>query len=149
MDRLTQELGAAPGTFQEKSSIGIAIDPATGAEVNIRFTSSDVNQNIYPPILELGQDINRLLLDLPDNIACEVIESGICLTGGGSCLRGMAQFLAAATKIETKVAADPIYATVNGAGKMLEARWPESVRQLWAQNQVRARASSEPTKDHV
>ncbi len=124
-ERLTRELGAAPGTVVEKSLIGIGIDPNAEAEAGIRFTGMYVNQAIHPPILELAEVINGVLLALPDDIACEVIESGICLTGGGACLRGMVDFLHAATRIDISVASDPVHAAIDGAGKMLENGWFE------------------------
>jgi rod shape-determining protein MreB len=127
-ERLMQELGTAPGAILENLSSGIRADHNGGSETSICMTSLQVNQAIHPLIVELGEVINGFLLGLPDDIACEVIESGISLTGGGACLRGMADFLSAATRMDIKVADDPIHASINGAGKMLKQGWPDDTR---------------------
>ncbi len=124
-ERLMQELGAAPGAIRENLSSGIMADHNGGIEASVCMTSLQVNQAIHPLIFELGEVINGFLLGLSDDIACEVIESGISLTGGGACLWGMADFLTAATKIETRVAGDPMHAAIYGAAKMVENGWFE------------------------
>jgi rod shape-determining protein MreB and related proteins len=133
-ERLTQELGTAPGTNVENWSSEIRADLNTGNEASICLTSLQVNQAIHPPIIELGKVVNGFLLDLPDDIACEVIESGISLTGGGACLRGMADFLGALTRMQVRISHNPLHAVISGAAKMLENGWLESIRQPWMQH---------------
>ena len=50
----------------------------------------------------------------------EVIENGICLTGGGAQLQGLPERLAAATSLDVRVADDPMMAVINGARQMLD-----------------------------
>jgi rod shape-determining protein MreB len=60
-----------------------------------------------------------LVRGLEDGAAVEVIESGVCLTGGGSYLPGMKELVAAETSLDVRVAGDPLRAVINGAAKML------------------------------
>ena len=63
--------------------------------------------------------IVKAVRDLPDKTACEVIESGICLTGGGACLPGMAARIASETLIQVNLAPDPLRTVIRGAQQML------------------------------
>jgi rod shape-determining protein MreB and related proteins len=62
----------------------------------------------------------RVLACAPtDGAAVEVIESGVCLTGGGSYLPGMKELVAAETSLDVRVSGDPLRAVINGSGEML------------------------------
>jgi rod shape-determining protein MreB and related proteins len=49
-----------------------------------------------------------------------VIETGLCLTGGGAQLQGLSERLADATSLAVRVADDPMRAVINGACQMLK-----------------------------
>jgi rod shape-determining protein MreB len=59
--------------------------------------------------------------DLPARASCEVIESGIWTTGGGSCLRLVRDRIARVTSIDLRPAHDPLHAVIAGAGRMASA----------------------------
>ena len=63
--------------------------------------------------------IRDAVKDLPPEIGCEIIESGIHLTGGGACLPGMADLIAAETRVDVHPAKNPLRAVINGARQML------------------------------
>jgi rod shape-determining protein MreB len=65
--------------------------------------------------------IFNFLRDLPPAVAAEVIEDCIWLTGGGACLRGMAERIAEITTLEVRLVPDPMHAVINGAARMLSA----------------------------
>ena len=72
------------------------------------------------------------LKKLPGNISCEVLECGICLTGGGICITGMDSLIAASTSFEVRVAPDPIHSVINGAIQTLQywkgkENWGENI----------------------
>jgi rod shape-determining protein MreB len=64
--------------------------------------------------------ISIFLKALPDDIAAEISESGIYLTGGGSRLTGMAERIQSETGIVTTCVDDPLRAVIYGASKMLD-----------------------------
>lgn len=55
------------------------------------------------------------LKDLPDRLACDVIDSGICLTGGGSLIPGVRAYLERQLRIGIKVAGNPLVSVAEGA----------------------------------
>ncbi|UFS69284.1 rod shape-determining protein [Geomonas sp. RF6] len=73
----------------------------------------------FPVLAEIADTVDLFLRSLPDHVGCEVIESGICLTGGGALIPGVRDYLAGRTGIEVKVAGSPRNAVVEGARVIL------------------------------
>jgi len=73
-----------------------------------------------PVLAKILKMIETGLKKLPENISCEVVESGICLTGGGSCILGMDSLIGAHTGLEVLIAPDPMHSVINGAIQTLE-----------------------------
>lgn len=65
------------------------------------------------------REIADFLHDLPPDLSCEVIENGLCLTGGGALLPGLALRIARRTSLDVSVPPDPLHAVINGARQML------------------------------
>lgn len=81
--------------------------------------SADVCEAIRPVVASITETVGGALVSLGHKAAAEVIETGICLTGGGACLRGMDEVIAYGTSVVVRVAPDPLRAVVNGAGQIL------------------------------
>lgn len=64
-------------------------------------------------------EIAAFLHDLPPELSCEVIESGLCLTGGGALLPGLATRIAQRTSLDVTVPPNPLHAVIHGARQML------------------------------
>ncbi len=67
------------------------------------------------------EKVLETLRQLNPQLAVEIIESGITLTGGGAQLRGMAKLMASETAMEVRLASNPLLSVINGAGRMLSA----------------------------
>ena len=72
------------------------------------------------PVLAIVEKVKRVLEQTPPELAADVIERGIVLTGGGALLRGLDRLLYAATGIEVHVAEDPLSCVAIGTGRALE-----------------------------
>lgn len=68
---------------------------------------------------EISGAFDRFLRDLDDDIGCEVIESGIHLTGGGALIPGIREYLEERTGINVTVAGNPRAAVAEGARAIL------------------------------
>lgn len=79
----------------------------------------DILNVIEPVVNKIVRMIETSLKKLPDKIYCEILESGICLTGGGACIEGMDRLIAFRTNMEVRIAPDPIHAVINGAAQTL------------------------------
>lgn len=72
-----------------------------------------------PAVEKLIDTVNSFLLDLPHSLGCEIIESGIWLTGGGALIPGMRERLEEQTGISVSIAENPRTAVVEGARVIL------------------------------
>ena len=107
------------------------IDIAKRRVVSIEVGNEETLAAIEPIVSRILKMIQVALRKLPEHISCEVLESGICLTGGGSCIKGMDRLIALKTGLNTRIASDPIHAVINGAIQTLEF-WKE--KQSWWEN---------------
>lgn len=67
------------------------------------------------------RELDRFLRGLPHRVGCEVLESGIDLTGGGAGLPGFRERVESATGIAVRVAEDPVHAVIRGLRAILGA----------------------------
>ena len=116
-ERLTHELAALrQGNDMTGRDIPVhGMDIIRRREVNIAVHSREILDAMAPVLAKILKMIEAGLKKLPENISCEVLESGICLTGGGSCITGMDSLIAASTNLEVRVAPDPMHSVINGA----------------------------------
>ena len=72
------------------------------------------------PLQMILESVKGLFERTPPELASDITENGICLTGGGALLYGMEKFIAEQTKVPCYVAEDPISCVAIGTGKVLE-----------------------------
>jgi rod shape-determining protein MreB len=117
--RLLRKAGAGDRKLPSSPLVAAGVDCRTGAQRRVQVSCKEVVEVIDPVIEKVVGSIGQAVKDLPPELACEVIESGIHLTGGGACLSGMAGLIAGETRIEVKIAPNPLRAVIDGARKML------------------------------
>jgi rod shape-determining protein MreB and related proteins len=123
-ETLMRRAGAGdPGAAQDRGApptfAAVGRDRASGRRVGVALRRDALQGAMEGPVAALVGSMRRLLRELPPRVACEVIESGICLTGGGALLPGLRDRIAAGTAHEVRTAADPMHAVINGARRML------------------------------
>lgn len=91
------------------------IDILRRSEVSINVNSDDIVFAMTPVINKILRMIEVGLQKVPESIFCEILESGICLTGGGACIKGIDRLIAFRTKLNVRIAPDPIHSVINGA----------------------------------
>ncbi len=117
--RLTHRLGSPLEMAGEQWFFAEGIDQNSTRHVKLRVSSLDLAEAIEPVLKIIIEAIHQTVRDLPPETSCEVIEGGICLTGGGANLRGICQRLSLATSLDVHTAPDPMRAVINGARQML------------------------------
>lgn len=91
-----------------------------GLARSVDRTGSQMAAAALQPVLEeIAVTIDSFLRDIPDDLGCEVIESGICLTGGGALIPGVREFLEQRTGIGVTVSGNPRTSVVEGARAIL------------------------------
>lgn len=93
---------------------------ANGQPVTISVSADDVREALLLPLKSVFEAIHHVLEQTPPELAADLLESGITMTGGGALLRGLDRFLHEATGLPVHVAAQPLDCVAEGAGRTLE-----------------------------
>ena len=91
-----------------------------GLPKSVEITSEQVRQALAEPVDQILDSIRYTLDRTPPELAADIIERGITLTGGGALLRGLDKLIAAETGMPVRVAENPLDCVVNGTGICLE-----------------------------
>ncbi len=91
-----------------------------GLPKSVEITSEQVRQALADPVDQILDAIRYTLDRTPPELAADIIERGITLTGGGALLRGLDKLISSETGMPVNVAKNPIDCVVNGTGICLE-----------------------------
>jgi rod shape-determining protein MreB len=95
-------------------------DQVTGLPKIIQISSSEVTEAIGEPLQAVVSTVRSTLEKTPPELAADIIDRGMVLTGGGAQLRNIAQLLTQETGVPCYVAENPIACVALGAGRALE-----------------------------
>ena len=95
-------------------------DLIQGLPRQVTITSADVAKAIEESIGTIVNGIRRVLELTPPELAADIIDKGVILTGGGALLRGLPELVTQQTEIETVVADSPMECVALGTGKALQ-----------------------------
>jgi rod shape-determining protein MreB len=95
-------------------------DQITGLPKIIQVNSSEVTEAIGEPLQAVVSTVRSTLEKTPPELAADIIDRGMVLTGGGAQLRSIAQLLTQETGVPCYVAENPIACVALGAGRALE-----------------------------
>ena len=100
-------------------------DLVTGIPQNIIITSEEVRKAISEQVDSIVQAVRIALEQTPPELAADIVDRGIVLTGGGALLRGLDLLVAQETGMPVHVAESPLDCVVDGTGKRLEVTMPK------------------------
>ena len=95
-------------------------DMVAGLPKTVQVSSVEIREALSEPVTAIVEKVKRVLEQTPPELAADIIERGIVLTGGGALLRGLDKLLTAATGIPVYVAEDPLSCVAIGTGRALE-----------------------------
>ena len=93
----------------------------TGLPEAIEVSSIEIREALRGALTAIADLIKDALEETPPELLDDVMVSGICLAGGSSMLRGLAQRIAEETNVPAWVADDPMTCVARGAGMVLES----------------------------
>ena len=88
----------------------------------LRLTGQDVRGALERPLAQIIEATKETLTDTPPQLACDVIDRGITLTGGGSLLHGLAEQLGRETGLPARPAHSPSTCVAIGASRSVESQ---------------------------
>ncbi len=125
-DRTAEEIKIAIGsavTQREESKMEVrGRDLLTGLPQTVEVTSQEIRECMSETISQIVARVKNVLEKTPPELASDIIERGIFLTGGTALLRGLDTLIAETSNVPTYVAEDPLSCVAIGTGKALEQR---------------------------
>ena len=113
-------VGSAIQLPQELSIVVKGRDQVSGLLSRIELTSEDVREAMREPLKEIADALKTVLEMMPPDLAGDIVENGVVLTGGGALIRGLDKYLSDIVKLPVFVADEPLMAVARGTGKALE-----------------------------
>jgi rod shape-determining protein MreB len=113
-------IGSALPLEEELSREVRGRDQVSGLPKTIQITSAEVTEAIAEPLAAIVGVVKSVLEKTPPELASDVIDRGIVMTGGGALLRHFHQLLTKETGVPCYVADNPMACVALGAGKALE-----------------------------
>jgi len=121
-ERIKKEIGSAQATTESHHIVGSLSgrDVARGGPCEISITQAEIADALREPISQIVQIVGTALEQTKPEIAADIIDRGITMTGGGSLLRNIDRVLADETGLPVQVAKEPLTCVALGAGRVLE-----------------------------
>jgi len=91
----------------------------SGLLSTIELGSEGVRSAIKEPLKEIATAVRNVLEDMPPDLAGDVVDNGVVLTGGGALIRGLDTYLAEIIKLPVHVADEPLLAVAYGTSQVL------------------------------
>lgn len=114
------KIGSAYPLPQEMEMEVRGRDLVAGLPRTVTIHSAEVRDALAEPVNHIVEKVRAVLEETPPELASDIIERGIVLTGGGALLRGIDQLLERATEIPVHIAEDPLSCVALGTGRALE-----------------------------
>ncbi len=113
-------LGKAMGNGDVGSMNVKGRDLRAGIPKTVEITSEEVREALSNPLSSIVEAIKQTLERTPPELAADIVDNGIVLTGGGALLGGLDTLINDATGLPVSVADDPLTCVVLGSGKALD-----------------------------
>ena len=123
-ERMKKEIGTAcPPDDGEGDTIHVkGRDLISGLPKEIVISQRQIAEALAEPVATIIDTIKRALEQTPAELAADIVERGIMLTGGGSLLGNLDKVLRRSTSLPVSIAEDPLLCVVLGTGRALEER---------------------------
>jgi rod shape-determining protein MreB len=121
-ERIKKEAGVArvPADGEGRSIHIRGRDLVNGVPKEIRITQAQIAEAIGEPVARIVETVRTALENTLPELAADIVDNGIVLTGGGSLLCDIDRVLADATGLPVVVAENPLFCVALGAGRALE-----------------------------
>lgn len=122
-ERTSEDLKINIGSAFDREEVTMDIrgrDLVTGLPKNITVSSNEMRVALKEIVNSIADTTHAVLEKTPPELAADIAEKGICMTGGGALLHGLSDLIKEVTKVPVYVAEDPISCVALGTGKVLE-----------------------------
>jgi len=113
-------IGTAMPLAQELKMIVNGRDQVEGLLTSLELSSEDAREAMRDPLKEILEAVRDVLENMPPDLAGDIVNNGVILTGGGALIRQLDKFLSETIKIPVYVADEPLLCVARGTGRALE-----------------------------
>ena len=114
------KIGSAAPTGDEREMEVKGRDLVSGIPKTVRVHSAEIREAVQEPIQQIVDAVRRALEITPPELASDIVDRGIVMTGGGALIRGLDLLLAQETGLPIHVDEDPLTCVVRGTGRILD-----------------------------
>lgn len=119
-ERIKHEIGAAYPSSEVKQMEVSGRNVAEGVPRSFTITSNDVLEALQEPLAGIVGAVRSALEQAPPELAADIADRGMVLTGGGALLKDLDRLLMEETGLPVIVAEDPLTCVARGGGRVLE-----------------------------
>jgi rod shape-determining protein MreB len=113
-------IGTAMPLAQELKMVINGRDQVEGLLTSIELSSEDAREAMREPLKEILEAIRDVLENMPPDLAGDIVNNGVILTGGGALIRQLDKYISEIIKIPVYVADEPLLCVARGTGRALE-----------------------------
>src|SRR5215218_1509882 len=114
------QIGSAYPVGEEREMEVRGRDLVSGIPKSVRIHSAEIRECIQEPIQAIVEAVRRALEITPPELASDIVDRGIVMTGGGALIRGLDLMLSQETSLPIHVDEDPLTCVVRGTGRILD-----------------------------
>jgi rod shape-determining protein MreB len=119
-EQVKMEIGYAINPSPEVNFFIKGKNPATGLPAAVEVTAKETTEFLEETLNSIIETVRSTLERTPPELASDIIEKGLMLTGGGALIKNIEKAITTATKLPVYVADDPLTCVARGLGKILE-----------------------------
>jgi rod shape-determining protein MreB len=119
-EEIKLKIGSATAVSKEEKLEISGRDLVFGLPRSVIVTSSEVTEAIRPTLLQIIGAVKLVLEDTPPELASDIIDKGIVMSGGTALLRNFDKLMTEETGVPAHVADEPLLCVVRGTGLVLE-----------------------------
>src|SRR5690554_1798059 len=119
-ERIKQEIGCAFASSEMREIDVRGRNLAEGVPRSFTLNSDEILEALQEPLAGIVQAVKSALEQSPPELASDIAESGMVLTGGGALLKDLDKLLSEETGLPVIVADDPLTCVARGGGKAME-----------------------------
>ena len=114
-------LGSAyPGEGEPRTMEVKGRDLVDGFPKTVVLTEDEVREALGDAVMAIVETVRTCLVQTPPELAADIVDTGIVITGGGGLLRGLDRLIGAETQLPVTVAKDPMSCVALGVGRVLD-----------------------------
>jgi rod shape-determining protein MreB len=119
-EAIKMQIGSAYPVGEEREMEVKGRDLVSGIPKTVRIHSEEIRECLQEPIQQIVEAVRRTLEITPPELASDIVDRGIVMTGGGGLIRGLDRLLSEETSLPIHVDEEPLTCVVRGCGRVLD-----------------------------